>query len=406
MSKVLLFDSISPEDTVENNTAKNDYEFLANTSKPEYIDVRRMLEDWFFRFPDLGKSDLKARFRSSNKIGFHSAFFELLLHELLLKLNTNVSLHKETKSDKSTLPDFFVVDSSSYESYVEATVITGKSKGKQAEEERLAELIRNLNRMIVSPNYWLALESQGYPSKSTSAKRIASAINKKLEDLDSDFILDSSIEHDFDSLPKWSFNANGCVLIFEPIPIGKTIKSTLEKRPIAFHSGSVEFVDHHSPIRNAVTRKANRYGKLSYPFIVAVNCLEFVDDIDVMNALFGQEQFHIPIQTGHKINPEDIGFSRKRDGAWTNPIGPRYTRISGVLIAMNLRPWSIKESKVCLYHNPWGTKAYDSVLTELNQSSLNGEKMQWFEGSSLADILEIESYNTTNVLTPAPPDSG
>ena len=67
MSKVFLFDSISTEDSIENNSVKGNYEFLANTSITEYIVIRNMMEDWFSRFPDMGKSDLKARFRSSKK---------------------------------------------------------------------------------------------------------------------------------------------------------------------------------------------------------------------------------------------------------------------------------------------------------------------------------------------------
>jgi len=395
MIKDFLFDPASAEETINNKRAKSDFEFLEKTTKPEYLVVRHMLEDWFSNYPDSGKYELKARFRQSQKNGFHSAFFELFLHELLMKLNSKVSLHKETKTDKTTLPDFHVVDSHSHESYVEATVVTGKSKGRQAEEERLGELIRNLNRLIISPNFGLALESRGYPRESTSAKNIANEINRLIENFDNEIILDLSINNDLDSLPKWCFNANGCVLIFEPLPISKSRRRSLQRDPILFHTRNVEFVDHHSPIRNAVTRKANRYGKLSLPFIVAINCLELVDDIDVMNALFGQEQFHVPIQPDRPITPEDIRFSRKRDGAWTNPIGPRYTRISGVLVAMNLWPWSINGSKICLYHNPWATMKYDSVLTTLNQASLSGELMQRVDGSTLADILELERYGTT-----------
>ena len=79
MSNVLLFDSITPGSIKELKNPSSDYEYLARTSKTEYVVVRNMLEDWFSNFPASGKSDLKARFQSPNRIGFQSAFFELFL---------------------------------------------------------------------------------------------------------------------------------------------------------------------------------------------------------------------------------------------------------------------------------------------------------------------------------------
>ncbi len=392
MSEITLFDNKSLKEIIIGKSTRSDYDSLATSTITEYIAIRNMLEDWFTLFPSQGKKDLKGRFQSSNSISFQSAFFELILHELHLKLNAKVTLHKETETEKTTVPDFYIVDSNSCESYVEATVVTGKSKKRQAEEERLTELLKNLNRMIVSRDYWLALESQGFPKKPPSAKKIASELNKNIDSLEINNIKELFINKKYNKLPKWSFNANGCVLIFEPIPILDQRKSSSSPGPIVIHSGEVEFVDHRTPIRRAVTRKAKRYGKLSCPFVVAINCLEFVDEIDVMNALFGQEQFQVPINPNRKITEEDIVFSRIRNGAWTNPIGPRYSRISGVLVAINLRPWSIHDATICLYHNPWASQEYTSVLNNLNQSLLIGDKMRLFKGKSLSDILDIESY--------------
>lgn len=391
MGKLPLFDRQSIKEITVSNRPKTDYSILATATETEFIAIRNYLEDWYSRFPITGRNDLKARFKSPRKISFHSAFFELFLHELLIKLNAKVTLHKETETNKTTLPDFYVVDSISNESYVEATVVTGKSKNRQAEEERLKQLLINLNKMIFSTDFGLAVESQGYPRESISAKRIAAKINKNIELLDKDLIREIFLNKDFEELPKWRFDANGCVLIFEPIPMIQSRKGSASQGPIHIHTGSVEFVDHHSPLRKAITKKANRYGKLSYPFVVAINCLEPIDDIDVMNALFGQEQFHIPINPGKQISADDIVFSRKRNGALTNPIGPRYSRVSGILVATNLRPWSINESKLCLYHNPWRNQEYNSVLNSLNNATLKGEKMNWVEGQTLSDVLEIET---------------
>ena len=117
-----------------------------------------------------------------------------------------------------------------------------------------------------------------------------------------------------------------------------------------------------------------------------------IDDIDILEALFGQEQFHVPVGLNREVTSEDIGFSRKRDGAWVGPMGSRYSRVSAVLIAVHLRPWSINDAVVRLYHNPRAEFEYKSVLTRLNQARLRDGVMRKIEGDSLADILELDSY--------------
>ena len=392
MSTQSLFYEQSSDEVIIRNPPRSDYDFLTSTTDSKYVGIREMIDDWYSRYPTKEKNDIRGRFRSPDATSHQGAFFELLLHELHLKLGADITTHQETESDKATVPDFYVVDSNSSISYVEATVVTGKSKERQADEARFNDLLRGLNKLIDSPKYWLSLESRGFPKSPSSAKPIAIQLNEKIASLNYNQITTIIKEREFTKLPKWSFNVEGCVLIFEPFPKGDNAKTKSFMGPIGIHTGEVEFVDNRSPIRNAITRKANHYGRLAKPFIVALNCLEPVDDIDIMDALFGQEQFRIPIGLKREITSDDISFSRKPDGAWVNPIGPQYSRISGVLIAVNLRPWSIRDANICLYHNPWADLEYSSVLVNLDQSSLAVDRMQKIKGDCISDILDINSY--------------
>ena len=108
-------------------------------------------------------------------------------------------------------------------------------------------------------------------------------------------------------------------------------------------------------IRDAVVRKGGRYGEICSPFVVAVNaCVIHVDETDEMEALFGRETL-----VGNALRPEqDEVMVRLGNGAWRGPSGPRYTRVSAVLIVDTLKPWTVAVAPVRLYHNPWAAHPY------------------------------------------------
>ena len=387
-----LSDENPPEEAVVRSHSRSGFEFLNRTTDPKHVPLRDMLDDWFSRYPEEDSGDLSARFRSSREIDHVGAFFELAIHELHIKLGAEVHTHFETNQTGPKIPDFFVTDPDLRSSYVEATVVTGKSKERQAAEARLRDFVARLNRLIESPNFWLSMERRVLPNAPISARQVAQEINRNLATLDQADSTAPVSEGGSVSLPTWSFDLEGCVMTFQPFPKGDFARGRPSMQPIALQSGEFEFVDDRGPIRKAITRKANRYGRLGLPFVVALNCIEMIDEIDIMEALFGKEQFHLPVGLDREVTSKDIGFSRKPDGAWTNPIGPRYSRVSAVLIVIHLQPWSIRDVVVRLYHNPWAELEYSSVLTRLNQARLQNGLMRKIKGDSLADILELDSY--------------
>lgn len=51
----------------------------------------------------------------------------------------------------------------------------------------------------------------------------------------------------------------------------------------------VGWVDDASPLRKAVLDKAGAYGRLEAPYVVAVNSMLWQDEIDAVDALFGEK---------------------------------------------------------------------------------------------------------------------
>ena len=160
-------------------------------------------------------------------------------------------------------------------------------------------------------------------------------------------------------------------------------------RPIGMQMGQPQWLQPRDAIRDAVVSKGRRYGDLDLPYVVAVNALgTHVDRIDIMEALFGKEQFTYRITPSGPSEPDP---SRVPDGAWTRRSGPRYTRVSATLVAIQLLPWSVPRTSVCLYHNPWAKRPYQGELCRLSQAVPDREKghMEWRDGATLSTIFRL-----------------
>jgi hypothetical protein len=86
-----------------------------------------------------------------------------------------------------------------------------------------------------------------------------------------------------------------------------------------------------------------------------VLCLrDFVSFDDIENALYGREVVQIPI--GPDGGPAgDSYVTRDFRGLWQQGQTPRYTRVSGVIGAVGVAPWSVASSSLSLWKNPWST---------------------------------------------------
>jgi hypothetical protein len=136
-----------------------------------------------------------------------------------------------------------------------------------------------------------------------------------------------------------------------------------------------------------LVEKARRYGTLNLPYVIAVNALtEFrIDTDDVMDALFGKEHLLIPRDPSSQAC---FRVERAPDGLWMGPDGPRYTRVSCVIMA-TIDAWKIPTASICLYHNPWARYVYDSPLTNLPQAKVQNDEMKWLDGKLLGELLHL-----------------
>lgn len=385
-----LFDQFERSDLKFAQYSESDFTYMNRTAREDFERIRQKLEEWFSHYPKFEKKDLQAAFRSNIDAQHRSALFELLLHEVLIKLNCEIVLHPALPNT-SKHPDFLVKPPEGSPFYLEAVLATTESADEVSSQARINAVYDVINRKVDSTNFFLWVDVEGSPESPPSANRIASFLNKELAQLDPEQIADSYESGGMDTLPSWRFEYDGWVVNFQPIPKKPAARSRKGTRPIGAQSTGICSVDHRTPIREAINKKAGRYGELDLPYIIAVNVLEAVDNTDIIEALFGKEQYTITFTQSHPIEISDTQISRVPDGAWTSNKGLKNTRVSAVLVAKQLSPWRLSKGNVRLYHNPMAQKPYFSVLNRLPQAVVENNRMKYVDGESIGSILGISS---------------
>lgn len=351
--------------------------------------VRRTLEIWFSRYPESERTDLRARFRSKDDQHHYSAFFELVLHELLLKMNCRIQIHPDSPHHTtSRCPDLLVEPPAGSRFYAEAIIVTGMSANERAACARMNDVYDAINR-LESPNFFVGMDISGAPETPVPARRIRAFLRERLDELDPDEVAKLWGAGKTEAISHWQYEHEGWSIDFHPIPKSPGLREKPGVRPIGMRSFEGKWVDASTSIRDAITAKAGRYGDFEVPLVIAVNYLgeDTVDQIDVMDALFGKETYSLAISpSGATSAPR---MKREPDGAWTSRSGPRYTRVSAVLLAIRAEPWTVGSAGTCLIHNPWAQRRYDSVLTRLSQGVPQAGLMHWKDGLTLGEALDL-----------------
>jgi hypothetical protein len=384
-----LFDEVQRSDNEPAQYAEPVFAYMNRSARSEFEEIRETLEGWFSRYPKKEQPELRGRFRSNIDSQHQSALFELLLHELLVKLDCRVTIHPILPNTSRT-PDFLVEPLEDSHFYIEAVLATNESADEAAALARVNTVYDILDRKVEATNFFLWLNVEGAPKSPPPAKRIAAFLNERLAKLDPDSVTKLYETYGPDAMQSWHFEHDDWIVEFQPIPKKPEARNKKGARPIGAQSTGVHWVDHRTPIRDAINKKAGMYGDLDLPYVIAVNVLEFIDEIDIMEALFGKEQFTIAFSQGDPVEPVGLQMSRVPDGVWTSYGGPRNTRVSGVLLATRLSPWNLSHRNVRLYHNPWTKRPYSSVLTRLPQAIFEDNHMKKVDGESISTILELE----------------
>ena len=107
--------------------------------------------------------------------------------------------------------------------------------------------------------------------------------------------------------------------------------------------------------------KASKFGKPPKPLVIALLCaLDFATDHDIEQALFGPDVVHVRIGAQGPLGEPRL--ARDPRGFWQHGRRQRASRVSAVLSAIHLNPWSVAETSLGLWRNPRATNPLPDCL--------------------------------------------
>jgi len=344
--------------------------------------VRNTLDEWFSRYPGDHSSELTKKFSSDFSVGF----FELLLHELLLRFKYSVDVHPSLETNQRRHPDFRGKTASGNVLFLEAAVVTDESGDEKARNKVLSVLYDQITQMNL-PDYYLAIDRIDNPTgRQPSGKKIGHFISERVNDLDYETVLVLSQLGATRDLPRLIYREDKIEIEFNIIPVSREMRGRTDHRPIGAYPGGSRWGGSDPAIRDKIRGKASRYGQLGAAYIIAVNCLgRFgTNTRDHIRALFGDEE-PLFVRSG-----ADLTLRGKVNAAWYGPNGVQNKRVSAVLLT-RVFPWNLPIAEINLFHNPWADFPYEGPLTQLHRVLLSDNKLISLPGKSLGSIFSLEN---------------
>jgi hypothetical protein len=260
---------------------------------------------------------MRSRFRTE----FRSAFFELFLHELLLRLGATVELHPNVGT-KGNRPDFSARFASSGRTViVEAVSIESEDDSGTATCHR--QILDEIDKRVKSPYFLLAnLHFERTDKAQPPVSTVCRFVTEELERLNPEAVLANYATTSI--LPRIVYSDETCSIEFEAVPIKVESWHKERDKIVCAEFGAWRWDDRTSRLHASLRKKAKSYGELGMPFIVALNDgVGGVESEERSSALYGTRQEYVSGATG------ELCVRRVDNGLWGSTGNRQNTRVSG-----------------------------------------------------------------------------
>lgn len=384
---MLVFDDVPRDLQGGADHLVSHFDYLNSSGRVEAARVRTFVEDLFGQYPSCSQQDLRRRLRSGDDNAHLGAFFELVLHGLLLRSQCKVLAVEPDLDNRLRSPDFLAETPQGQRFYLEATIATGQSRSQQGANRRLREALQAIDS-VRSPDFFLEVHIAGTPAAPVSGARLRRALERWLSDLDYDQVkrLWNKSDEGGHGRPVFEDEQHGARFRILPIPRNVSRGTVQRRRAIGATMPEAQWVQPQEAIRNAVLTKATRYGRLNTVFLIAVNSVEgHADEESAVDALFGTR--------GVVIRHGESGLKQREvrdgDGVWRGRGGPINKRVSGLLSTEGLTPWNLARRRMRLILNPWSHHPLTMSPFHVDLLAVEQEHLCKTEGIPLGEIFEL-----------------
>ncbi len=344
-----LFDDIVRTDVSPSSAGEDTFAFLNRVETPFWCEVRRVLEEWFARFPADHAGELRTRFRSRRPGHHRSAWWELYLHELCLRLGYDVAVHPELP-DSGKHPDFELRRGNS-RLYIEAAVVFS---GIVSDDHGAPDWLQDAINDVDNGNFFVNLRSvDSVGAERLKRREVAAPLQQWLDGLDPDHV--TRHYEQASVLPSYRLSCRGWDVAFEAIPVKPEARGRPDHRVLGMGLAQGGFVNDVAQLKSTLKSKTGQFGQPDVPTVIAVLCeSSFMERLDIEQALFGSEAMQFRLGGG-----ADARLVRQRNGLWSRGDGPQNRRVSAVLTAVCLHHGNAADVVPHLWLNPWANHPLD-----------------------------------------------
>jgi hypothetical protein len=323
------------------------YTFLDRVTGPVWDRIRQLIEDWAGDFSPDNRDQLVGRLKSRRDIDVTGAYWELLLYHGLRALGFAVSSEPEIPGTTKR-PDF-LAEGQQCSFYLEAKVLGDDLADRQRDKKR-QDIEHELNARVRSDDFIVQVQFTRDGAQSIPIRKLAADTRAWLDGLDlADIRQKIGGAGLLGGTPLiWQDERSGWSIAIAPM---RKSGNRYGNRIVGVTGPHFSWTNDRTPIREALYEKTHKYGdELDKPLVVALGVLRpFVDDTDLLDALFGDDVYQFDPSTGNGKS------ARKPNGLVIGPMGPQSRRLSAVLVSNNVAPWSAANTRLVLWKNPWAT---------------------------------------------------
>lgn len=355
LDRAPLFDDLVREDQTPADHLETSFQFLNRAGSPFWSQVRDLVQEWLDHVPDDDAyKDLRGRLRSDDAAN-GSAFLELYLHEMFLRAGYHLTIHPAVPHG-SRRPDF-LVEGYGDSFYLEATMPGPTASGVGQAQRRSAFL--DTIQGCQNHDFFLRLDRLAIGTQPARGREARSLIERWLDELDP-----TTVDPATSRSGTFRWAKEGWEAEFSAIPISPQHRGHRHHRPIGIYADqSVEVIDDASLIRSALASKANRYGRLDRPLVIALGT--YIWDRDhwhAIKALYGHAGL-----TWWESSDVTVGQSatRRPEGFFGMPDEWRNKGVAAVLHVNQLQPSHVHKAEVTLWPHPGSTHRWDNVVSRI-----------------------------------------
>lgn len=338
------------------------WENLTANNNPTVVRAREEFLSWLEEVPDSRRTSWDKRLRSDQDHPHFSVRLELFLHHYLTSNRWGLAIEPDVHGSDHK-PDF-LAEKDTGRVFWEAKLVMDREANAQ-QDQRLSQLADNLTKRL---NRTVMLEPLTKLPSSLPSRRMATEIERQASRLSAEQLsdLDLTFEHQGEE-----FSIK--VLVVSEAPMDRAG----EVGVLIFPVRTIELGEQ---IRSALAGKANRYGDLRAPYVIAISVeAGFPADVrEEVAALFGDEVWDIP-----KSGSVSVTRRREPNGFFTKRLNsqPPHPQVSAVLFYRFRWLEDGHEHKIHAYHNPFAKYPLEpGVFPGIQQLVRKGEKLEWING--------------------------